>query len=228
MANVKVTKKARFGGQDIFLVGLFSAAIVGLTVLLLIIASNLFDDTTTTVTNSPATGEETTGSNSSETSDAGETKTVTNDLATAQFAITVLLVLGGLCLVGGLSVALTEVVEEEAEATPAEEAVRAARDATGIGAIFAGAAELAKGLGEALKGMKASAMLVLMGGLLLITAGAVAWQSIPDTDRNPTFTTTETTDTTSSGDVNGDDTGSTDDSTPTTPEEPSTTSTSSP
>jgi hypothetical protein len=41
--------------------------------------------------------------------------------------------------------------------------------------------------------MKTSAALVLTGGLLLIISGVVAWQTIPDTNRNPTIEVSDTT-----------------------------------
>lgn len=202
MAEAKIEKTPRFSGGDVAVVGVIAAIAVVVAVVSLVVVSSLFDKTVTTTTVTPSAGAAAAAPGApgapTTTIPPAVTKVESNELVTAQYAVVILILLGGLTVVAGFSVALAEVVVEKATTEAAEAEMRAldGTNATAIAAFVSALAAAAKALAEALRGLKPSSALALLGTLLMIMGGAIAWQTIPDTDRNPTIEVTEASTTT--------------------------------
>ncbi len=159
MATATVETEGRFKGWEVGIAAGIAAAVMIAVLVALFCVSGLFDATKTdTTTTQP-------GEDGKPTS--VRVVTDSNELASAQFAIAALAVIGSLTLVAGGSVGLLELTTERKEAgvedVPVVEGLVAGGvSATAVAALLAAMGELAKGLGEAVKGLKTSAALVLM------------------------------------------------------------------
>lgn len=133
----------------------------------------------------------------------GKTKTVesTFQYTTAKFTIVMFILLGVLALVAGAVLAALDMVKSTTttqetkvpvvqDPTTGERRVMAAAGATttGVAAVVSALAEAFKGVGGVLKELKAAGAMIFVGMALFIAAGAIAWNTIPGTDKSPTFT----------------------------------------
>lgn len=178
--NTVVTEvEQRFDPRDLLLLGLAGSMFVGLVLVWIAIASNIFDSTI-----------------SYEGADGSPITESTFDLATAKFAVVVMIVLGAVLLVAGAIVAVAELATKTTVTTtveiPSTDENKISEASAGIAALLAALAKLATSLGSAIKDLKASSALVLSGTLLVLGGGAVAWQTVPGTDPNPTIVESET------------------------------------
>lgn len=135
---------------------------------------------------------------STETYEDATGKTLTEStfaLATAKFAVVLLLLLGAAMIVAGLVLALADMVTKSTTTTTATVAAAdpdaartaSASTATGVAALIAALAKFAVGFGGAIKDLKASSVAILAGATMMIAGAAVAWNTIPGTDKSPTF-----------------------------------------
>lgn len=178
---IEETEQPRFGARYIAWFGVLAVVVVGVLFFVLAAATNVFDST---ITHAGPDGKQVVES--------------TFELATAKFAIAALLVFGALTVLAGVLVELADmkVKTRHTGATaevPAGEVVAESVAATGAAALGVAVGEIFKSLGSALKGLRASGALLLTGAGMMVTAGLVAWNTIPDTDRSPTIEVTSST-----------------------------------
>lgn len=189
-----VAETPRFSARGVARFAALGAAGVVVIVAVLAVLTNVFESTNTYTD-----------------SDGKTVVESTFDLATAKFAVSVLLVVGALTVVAGFVVALADLVKSTTTTTTTtapqidtahiDEAgprgvTTASVGASGAAAMVVALGKFAGSLGTALKDLRAASALVLVGALMMVTGGAVAWNTIPGTDTNPTITETETTTTT--------------------------------
>jgi hypothetical protein len=179
MADATVETEPRFTTTQIAWFAGFAVAVAVTVVWAVAAVTNVFDQTAT------VTG-----------ADGKTYTTSTFELATAKFAVVALILLGLLIVIAGAVVALATVTvpKKVTASAPAETEELAA---VGIPAVMAGAGEVFKGLAEAVRGLSASSILVIVGAGMMVFGGAVAWQTIPGTDRTATFETSPTSTSTS-------------------------------
>lgn len=185
---VKLKTEPMFTGQHLLVAGLVAVAVVLVVAVWVIVASNVFDP----MLKYPVTD-----------ADTGKVRSVIESrfaFGIASFSVVATWVLGSLLLVAGFVVALSEVTKDEVATEIDGEEARflGVSPATGVAAVGAVIAKVIESLGSAMKGLKPSAMLILVGAAIVISGTLVAWNTIPGTDKNPTITITEPTPTDSS------------------------------
>ncbi len=179
--NVQETQVPRFKPRFVALFAFLAVAVVVVMFWVLAAATNVFDST---VTYAGADGKQVVES--------------TFDMATAKFAIAALLAVGAFTVLAGVVVELADMKVVTTRSADATAEVTVAADgvvpesiaASGAAAVGVAVGEIFKSLGSALKGLRPSAALLLTGTGMMITAGLVAWNTIPDTDRSPTIEVT--------------------------------------
>ncbi|NLE78550.1 MAG: hypothetical protein GX610_03040 [Rhodococcus sp.] len=165
MPKAKAEGEPRVGGGPLTALAVTATAVVVVGAWWLVDVAGLFE-TVSTVTTSTSQGQTST------------TRVESNGFATAQWTTVVLAVVGALLLVGGFVLALAELTKIT-EVTAESEDGGVAIALVDPGGIVTSLAELAKAIGTALKDAKASTALIVAGMVLLVFAGAVAWNTTP-------------------------------------------------
>lgn len=116
----------------------------------------------------------------------------------ATFASFVLLVMGWLVIVVAVGLAMADATRKVVAAgrTPDMVGRRSAAESiapTGIAAVLAVVGQLFTSIAGALKDLKSSTAAFVIGAAMMVFGGAIAWQTVPGTDRNPTIVTPATT-----------------------------------
>ncbi len=180
--SIEETETSRFESGFIARFSLLAVTVVVVLFMILAEQTNVFDST---ITYTGADGKQVVES--------------TFNLASAKFAIAALLTFGGLTVLAGVVVELADMklttrkAESVAEVAP-DNVTLESITATGVAAVGVAIGQIFTALGSALKGLRASAALLLTGTGMMVTGGLVAWNTIPDTDYAPTIEiTTETT-----------------------------------
>ncbi|MGB8860896.1 MAG: hypothetical protein WCC60_16670 [Ilumatobacteraceae bacterium] len=183
--KVQETQVPRFTARFVAVFAFLAVAAVGAMFWVLAAATNVFDST---VTYAGADGKQVVES--------------TFDMATAKFAVATLLAFGALTVLAGVVVEFADMkvtvrtADAQAEVPVVADVALESITAGGVAAVGVAIGEIFKSLGSAMKGLRASAALLLAGTGMMITAGLVAWNTIPGTDRSPTIEVTSTSSTT--------------------------------
>ncbi|WP_194825048.1 hypothetical protein [Nocardia sp. XZ_19_231] len=175
MADIEIEAVPRFRGWVLIAVGILASVAVVVGACWLANAAELFEDvtTTTTVTNQGVTS---------------NTRIDSTALVTAQWATVVLMVVGALLFVGGFVLALADLTKTNTVASGIGEEGGHGLGPINVGAILPSVVDLGKELAAALKDVKSSTALVVVGAVLMVFGGLVAWHTAPGLPSAPTST----------------------------------------